>query len=266
MPRKPRQFVTGEIYHIVLRRIENEPFFVNIDDYYRGIFSIYEFNTTTPVRIYDRRRKIEAAKRRFREQLQNGQFKQGLTSRKVGVAQKPVAVIVTDKRDLLVEILAFCLMPNHLHLLVRQLKEGGISKFMQKLGSGYASYFKKKYGLKLRGHFFQDRFEAVHIKTDIQLRVVFVYIHTNPISLIEPKWKEKGIANPKKVIKFVENYKWSSYPDYIGKKNFPSLTERKFMLKVMKGEKGCREWVESWIKYKGEIKKLMEKYSELALE
>ncbi len=232
-------------------------FFVDRDDYYRGIFSIYEFNTTTPVRIYNRRRNIETAKRRLRE------FEQDLTLRKV---QKSAAVVVTDKRDLLVEVLAFCLMPNHIHLLVKQLKEGGISKFMQKLGSGYAGYFKKKYGLKLRGHFFQDRFEAIHIKTDTQLIVVFVYIHTNPISLIESKWKEKGIAKPKKVIKFVENYKWSSYSDYIGKKNFPSLTERKFMLEVMSGEEGCRKWLEDWIKYKGEIKKSMEKYSALALE
>jgi len=53
-----------------------------------------------------------------------------------------------------------------------------------------------------------------------------------------------------------------SYPDYIGKKNFPSVTNREFLLKVMGGEKGCREFVENWIKYKGEIKI----FSSIALE
>jgi len=125
---------------------------------------------------------------------------------------------------------------------------------MRKFGAGYATYFNKKYNR--RGHLFQGRFRAVHIKTNEQLKNVFVYIHTNGTSLIEPKWKEKGVKNPKKIIKFLENYKWSSYPDYIGKKNFPSVTSRDFLLKVMGGGKGCRNFVEGWIKYKGKIEDL----------
>jgi len=258
MPRKPRQFVEGEFYHIILRRLENEPLFVDIDDYYRGIFSLYEFNDKKPVRIKQRR----AARARFKKVIREIEGSEVPTK----IVEPNKRLVMVDKRDLLVEILVFCLMPNHIHLLVRQLKKGGISKFMQKLGSGLATYFKNKYGIKLRGHFFQDRFTAVYIKTDEQLRVVFVYIHTNPISLIEPKWKEIGIAEPEKAIKFVENYKWSSYQDYIGKKNFPSLTKREFILKVMGREAGCRKWVEGWIKQKGKMKKLMEKFSNLSLE
>jgi len=125
---------------------------------------------------------------------------------------------------------------------------------MRKFGAGYATYFNKKYNR--RGHLFQGRFRAVHIKTTQQLKNVFVYIHTNGISLIEPCWKEKGIVNPKKVIKFLESYKWSSYPDYIGKKNFPSVTNREFLLKIMGGAKGCRKFVEGWVKHKGLVKKL----------
>ena len=151
-------------------------------------------------------------------------------------------------------------MPNHFHLLVRQLVVGGISKFMKKLNGGYGGYFNRKY--RRKGYVFQDRFIAVHIKNEEQLKVVFVYVHTNPISLIEPKWKELGIKEPEKAIKFVEDYKWSSYPDYIGKKSFPSLTDRDFILKIMDGEEGCKNFVESWIKYKGRIKE----YPNLALE
>lgn len=153
------------------------------------------------------------------------------------------------------EVLAFCLMPNHIHLLLRQIKDNGISKFMQKYGSGYAVYFKEKYKIKFKGHFFQDRFNAVHIESDEQLRVVFVYIHTNPIALIEPDWKEKGIINPQKAIKFLESeHRWSSYFDYLDKKNFPSIieVEKSFLTEVMGGIEGCKQAVNNWVKYKGE--------------
>jgi putative transposase len=230
MPIKRPQLINGEIYHIVIRGVGDFEIFRDDNDYYRAIFSLYEFNTTEPIEIREQRRK--------RKLLKNTG---GLSS---------------GTRDLLVKILAFCFMPNHIHLLVRQLKNGGITQFMRKFGTGYATYFNKKYNRK--GHLFQGRFRAVHIKDNEQLKTVFVYIHANPISLIEPKWKEKGIKNSQKVIKFLENYKWSSYSDYLGKKNFPSLTKRDFLLKVMGGGEGCREFVEGWIEYKKELKSLIE--------
>jgi len=251
MPYRKEQFVNGEIYHIVIKGIDENVIFEDIDDHYRGIFSIYEFNNAKRVEIRERRR--ERAK--IKEQIKkiNREFK------KIK-AQARGDPISADSRKKLVEVLAFCIMPNHLHLLVRQLKDGGISKFMAKLGAGYGGYFNRKHGRE--GHVFQRRFTAVHIKNERQLKVVFVYIHTNLISLIEPKWKENGIQNPDKVIKFLGNYKWSSYPDYIGKKNFPSVTDREFILKIMGGEQGCKEFVEGWIKYKGKIKE----FANLALE
>jgi putative transposase len=85
------------------------------------------------------------------------------------------------------------------------------------------------------------------------LQTAFVYLHTNPVSIIAPHWKEKGIKDLKKVIKFLENYKWSSYPDYLGKKNFPSLTEREFLSKIMGGREGCQFFVNSWLKFKKEL-------------
>ena len=145
-------------------------------------------------------------------------------------------------------------MPNHIHLLLKQIKDKGITQFMRKCGAGYAAYFNKKYNRK--GHLFQGRFRAVYIKTNEQLQTVFVYIHTNPISLIRPGWKEIGIENPDEVVNFLENYKWSSYSDYLGEKNFPSVTNRDFLSEVMGKEAGCRDFVENWIKYKKEIRDL----------
>lgn len=226
MPIKRPQLVNGEIYHVVIRGVSDSLIFKDESDYYRGIFSLYEFNTTKPIEIREQRRKREIIK-----------TSGGLSS---------------DTRELLVEILAFYFMPNHIHLLVRQLKEEGITQFMRKFGTGYATYFNTKYNRK--GHLFQGRFGAVHIKNNEQLKTVFVYIHTNGISFLEPKWKDNGIENPTKVIEFLENYKWSSYPDYIGKANFTSVTKRDFLLKVMGEREGCRNFVESWIKYKKELK------------
>jgi len=226
MSNQKTQLVKDELYHIVYRAVGDTTIFQNEDDYYRGIFSFYEFNTKNLVTIRERRKiRLEYKK----------------TNRS----------LTPDDRDLLVEILVFCFMPNHIHLLLKQLKDNGISQFMQKFGSGYANYFNKKYTRK--GHLF-NKFKAVYIENNNQLKNVFTYIHTNPISLVEPGWKEKGIENPKKVIEFLESYKWSSYQDYIGIKNFPSVTKRDFLLEVMGGEIGCKEAVEDWIKYKKEIK------------
>jgi len=104
MPYRKLQFVNGEIYHIVIRRISDELLFKDIDDYYRGIFSIYEFNNIKPVVIRERRRL-------------RAEIKKAIKANRERVSE-------IDNRDKLVEVLLFFLMPNHIHLLVRQLKEG----------------------------------------------------------------------------------------------------------------------------------------------
>ncbi|MBU2545046.1 transposase [Patescibacteria group bacterium] len=239
MPYRDQQLVNDEVYHVVLRRIEDELLFKGVDDYYRGIFSIYEFNTTKPVIIRERRKIREQIKKENRD---------------------PVSVI--DERDRLVDVLTFCLMPNHIHLLLRQRKDGGITKYINKIGAGYPAYFKQKHGLTRKGYFFQGRFVAVHVKDNKQLTTVFVYIHANPISLIQPKWKETGIYNPDEVIKFLEEYRWSSYLDYIGIKNFPSVIEKELLTSLIGNEEKCKEIINNWVKYKGKI----QEYEELALE
>src|SRR3989344_4088089 len=228
MPYRKEEFISGEIYHIILRGVDDNIIFKDIDDYYRGIFSIYEFNNFNPVDI------------RLRREIRNRLKK-----------NEGPSFVMMDDRDKLVEILAFCFMPNHIHLLVRQIKDRGITKFMAKVGTGYASYFNKKYGRK--GYVFQNRFKSVHIADDNQLMTVVNYIHTNPISLIEPKFKEEGIKNhsTEEVLEFLKNgYRWSSFPDYVGLKNFPSVTERDFIVNAMDGEKNVANMLMDWILHK----------------
>ena len=226
MPYRKEQFANNEIYHVILRGLDDNLIFKDLNDYYRGIFSIYEFNNSKPVEI--RRRRQE----RRKEKKIDGD---------------PLSVII-DPREKFVDILCFCFMPNHIHLLLRQLKDSGITKFMRKVGAGYGRYFNKKY--ERRGYVFQNRFRCIYIKDDDQLKIIFNYIHANPISLIEPGWKEKGIKSKNGAINFLEDYKWSSFVDYIGENNFPSVTERGFMLEFLDGYKGCKKSLEDWIEYK----------------
>ena len=223
---RKEKFANGEIYHIVIRAIDDNLIFEDKDDYYRGIFSIFEFNNSKPIEI-----RLQREKRR--------------TIKKHGGPS-------SDNRDHFVDILTFCFMPNHIHLLVRQLKDNGISKFMKKVGTGYGGYFNKKHNRK--GHVFQNRFRAVHIKNEEQLKIVWAYINANSVSLIEPKWKEKGIRNFNKVIESLGNYKWSGYSDYIGQANFPSVTDRKLISDIIGGEGKCKEFLSDYIKYKGRVR------------
>jgi len=221
------QLANGEIYHIVLRAVGNTVIFNDENDYYRGIFSIYEFNNSNSVSISRRRQE------RKKEKL----F-QGMT-------------LTVPERDKLVDVMAFAFMPNHMHLILKQLKDNGISRFMQKAGTGYATYFNKKN--KRIGHLF-GRFRSVLIKTDEQLQNTFVYVHTNAAALVNSGFKENGVENSEETIKFLVKYKWHSYADYLCEKKFQSVTEREFLLQLMGGSEGCRKAVNDWILYKKDLK------------
>jgi putative transposase len=229
MPVKRPILANNEIYHVVSRGVDGRDIFNGDPDYYRAIHDLFEFNDTKPVGWEYRSSHLEIRSRGFHE----------IGSREIKNERMP--------RDLVVDILAFCLMPNHIHLLLRQVKDGGISFFMRKFGIGYAGYFNRKH--ERSGYLFQGRFRATHIKTDGQLKTVFVYIHTNPAALVTENWKEGGIQNPEEVIKFIENYKWSSYPDYLGQQNFPSVTQRDLFNSIMPKEE-WQKYVNEWVEYK----------------
>lgn len=96
--------------------------------------------------------------------------------------------------------IAYCLMDNHVHLLINENNER-ISKIMQRVNISYAHYFNKKYHRV--GHVFQDRFRSEIVKDDRQLLAVVRYIHNNPV-------KAKLVTTP-------GEYKWSSFHAYMGK-------------------------------------------------
>ncbi len=114
----------------------------------------------------------------------------------------------------LVSIGAWCLMPNHFHILIKEIEEGGVSLFMQKVSTAYTMYFNIKYGKK--GSLFSGRYKAKHIDTDEYLKYQYAYIHLNPIGIIDAGWKEKYIEDKNKTKSFLGKYEYSSYRDYLG--------------------------------------------------
>jgi putative transposase len=239
MPSKRPQFINGEYYHIFNRGVEKRDIFLETADYFRFIFCLYELNDRKLIKMRDqieerRSKKYTGATRVFRE--------------------------------LLVEVVVFCLMPNHYHLIVRQLVDGGVSLFMKKLADSYVGYFNLKYNRRGMGSLFQGRFKAVHIKNDEQIAHLIRYIFTNPIELLERNWKEEGVKNPQKVIKFLESYKWSNYLDCIGIPNFPSVTERRFITEFFGDPDKIKKFVEDWILRKSEIRRNFKRIKNIILE
>jgi putative transposase len=209
------QFENDNLYHVYNRGTEKRNVFLDDADHYRFIHYLYE--------------------------LSNANFNHNL-SRDI---EGGLALLNSNSRDLLVEIIAFCLMPNHFHLILRQLQENGIAQFMQKLGTGYTMYFNKKN--KRSGSLFQGTFKAIQIEHDEYLMHLSRYIHINPVELIESGWKKEGIKNWERINEFLENYRWSSYLDYIGIKNFPSVTNRNVIMSSFPDGQSYKNFINQWL-------------------
>lgn len=173
----------GEWYHCYTRGIDGRTTFQDREDYWRFIETLYTSNSDTS--------------------LERGRL-----------FRLSHAEIMDEPRGAaLVSIGAYCLMPNHFHLILKGNDENGLSAFMRKLGIGYAMYFNKKYGRI--GNLFVKPFRSRHIGTDSYLRRVIPYIHLNPVELFEPLWK-KGVVNDLKQVQArIESYDFSSLPDYL---------------------------------------------------
>jgi len=198
-------FVTGEYYHIYNRGIDKRIIFKSKKDYERFIMLLYLANSDDSFRL---------------DNILNKQHKT------FGEA------LVLDKDEPLVSIGAWCLMTNHFHLLIRQEADGGVTKFMRKLGVGYSMFFNIKYQRKgaLFGGLFKSKLIGVD---DNYMRQLFGYIHINPLEIEFPEWKDKIKKSSinMNMKKFLESYQYSSYLDYVGKdrvekniinpKNFP---------------------------------------------
>ena len=126
-----------------------------------------------------------------------------------------------------VEIISFCIMPNHYHLTLNQSSENGISSFMHRLGTSYTNYF--NICKERSGRLFESTFKAVLVESEEQLLHLSRYQHLNPRSLN---------LTPKELV----NYSWSSLPAYLGKKE-PSFVSPKMVLSAFKDSQSYLDFV-----------------------
>lgn len=135
---------------------------------------------------------------------------------------------ITENRK--VELIAFSLMPNHFHILIQQLKEKGISKYMQRIQNAYAKYFNAKY--EKSGHLFHGPYQIVHIKNNEQLLYLSAYINRNMREIKE--WKNNE-----------EKYPWSSYQDYLYENRWEDLLKPNIVLGQFANPKEYEKFVET---------------------
>lgn len=203
-----------ELYHVLNRGVDKREIFMDDTDRLRFVLDLFEFNSEDS---------SDATYYHFHAALaHHDKF------RDVGRPE--------IKRNRLVDIHAFAMMPNHYHLLLSPVAENGISLFMKKLGGGYAKYFNERH--ERSGALFQGKYKSVHINEERHFLYIPYYIHFNPLDLHAPKWRERSISNKRSAVEFLESYRWSSHLDYLGKKNFPSVTQRSFLLDYFGGTTG----------------------------
>jgi len=155
---------------------------------------------------------------------------------------------VFERGDTLVDIGAYCLMPNHFHFLIREKVDGGITKFIKKILTSYSMYFNKKH--KRTGTLFESRFKAKHVDSDEYLKYLFAYIHLNPVKLLDPKWKEFDIQNRAEAKEYIEKYRYSSYPEYIGGHREESkIINRSVFPEYFAGVQDFDAFIKDWINF-----------------
>jgi len=219
-----------EFFHLLNRGVDKRNIFLDEMDYFRFIHDLFEFNNVNNV-VPNHGRVFKSPNPQLMD----------IGCPSVGT----VGEIKSKPRKLLVNIHFFCMMPNHYHLLVSPLVENGVSYFMKKLNMGYAKYFNEKYDRS--GALFQGKYKSVHIERDAHFLWIPYYIHFNPLDLKFPLWKQQKEYDYKQALRYLESYRWSSHMDYLGKKNFPSVTQRDFFLESFGGEKKYQNSVSEYL-------------------
>lgn len=180
MPGRVIPLITEQTYHVFNRGIDHRRTFTNSKEHTRALTAMtyYQYDNP-PVRLSTF---LVLSLERQREIMEQ----------------------VREKGTRLVSFLTYCFMPNHFHFQLRQLKDGGISRFMSNFQNSYTRFFNLKH--KRTGPLFLDRFEARHIATDEQQIHTHRYIHINPYT----GYVVKSLDD-------LMNYPWSSLPEYLGK-------------------------------------------------
>ena len=192
-----------EVYHIYNRGNQKQTLFYTERDYIRMLFLMLMFQSP---------KRFRNIKRRVNYFEDGNDFK-----------------IDADKviKNRFVELINFCIMPNHFHLTVNNLAKDGVPKYLHRIQNAYGRYFNTK--RDKTGHVFQGTYKAKHISSDRQLRHLSAYVHKNP--------KEMGAT--------YANYYWSSYQDYVDENRWGGLLTTNIILKGFDGKDDYRDFVDN---------------------
>jgi len=202
-------FTIGNYVHVYNRGNRKSEIVRSEEDQWRFMQALRFFNDS------------HSSQNALRSVLRVSNSKMGWSKSNFNRQQVPESVFETGwppnwpEKDPLVKILCYCLMPNHFHLLLKEIREGGISKFMQKLGVGYTNYFNLKY--QEVGRLFQGSYKGRTVK-DKQSYLEYLTVYIQVINVLElfPGGIEKALENIDKGLRFAEKYQFASYQDFIG--------------------------------------------------
>ena len=181
-------FGIDEWYHCYNRGVDKRIIFEDAGDYNRFLLLLYLGNGSVPLRISNIKNRNLCAV------LENESIERG---------------------EHLVEIGAYTLIPNHFHLILKEILEGGIATFTQRIFTAYTMYFNKKH--ERTGNLLSGVFKSRHIDDDIYLKQVISYVHLNSAEIFDLEWKT-GRGNLKKIENGLREYPYSSLPDFLGQK------------------------------------------------
>ncbi len=214
MPTRKVPIIPEEIYHIYNRSIARQPIFLTQKHYQRAleVIQFYQYSKPSIRFSYYNRLSVEQKNEFFLNLVKN------------------------NKKQ--IHIYTYCLMPNHFHFLLKEIEPNGISSFTGNIQNSYAKYFNIR--RQRTGGLFQSMFKAVHIETDEQILHVMRYIHLNPLTSFVVK-----------NIKGLEQYRWSSFLEYITEK--PFIIEHKFIKSFFRSTEDFKKFIFNQTDYQKQL-------------
>lgn len=216
MPYRTIPFISNQVYHVFNRSIARLPIFIEKNDYERVIDLVNYYRFSKPP-------------------LRFSHYKRLSTEQKVEFEKS----FMVNESSML-DILAYCIMPNHFHFLLKPKKDSAISDFMRNLQNSYSKYFNTK--RERTGSLFQFMFKAVRMETDQQLLHVSRYIHLNPVT------------SYLREIEDLEDYDWSSFKDYV--LNTSTFVSKEMVLGGFKSGQEYKKFVFDQAEYQRELDKI----------
>lgn len=224
MPIRKFPLVNGEVFHIYNRSVGPIPIFTDKKEHERFIFGLVFYqNDCVPIKL-SKFNKLSKVKR------------------------EKIIHSLREKKEWLVEIVSYCVMPTHFHLVLRQLKENGIENYVRLVTNSFSHYFNIKNDRS--GSLFADRFKAVHIENDEQLLHVVRYVHLNPFTSYIVRNLEE-----------LEDYSFSSLPEYLGKSTM-AICQKQLILDFFPTTEKYRNFVLNQADFQRSLHKIKHKIFE----